>query len=103
MFYSNIGETYLFVQLLMSETRSEGTQADNWLLTSFKHHTLSIQTINMLRVEIVVKTGVYIVVLCTMLISGIYIGFIAKIEAASSKKEVKGVKENVAKKVTVAT
>ena len=36
--YLYIGETYLFVQLLMSETRSEGTQTDNWLLTSFKHH-----------------------------------------------------------------
>ena len=31
-----LGETYLFVQLLMSETRSEGRQVD--LLASFKHH-----------------------------------------------------------------
>ena len=45
----------------------------------------------------------YIVVLCTTPISGIYIGFTAKIEAASSKKEVKRVEESVAEEVTVAT
>ena len=54
----------------MSETRSEGTQTDNWLLTSFKHHNTQF---NMLRVGTLVETGVYIVVLCTTLISGIYI------------------------------
>ena len=26
----------------MSETRSEGTQTDNWLMTSFKHHNLAV-------------------------------------------------------------
>ena len=83
----------------MSETGSEGTQTDNWLLTSFKHHNTKF---NMLRVETVVETGVCIVVLCTTPISGIYIGFTAKIEAASSKKEVKRV-ESVAEEVTVAT
>ena len=83
----------------MSETRSEGTQIDNWLLTSFKHHNTKF---NMLRVETLVETGVYIVVLCTTPTSGKYIGFTAKIEAASSKKEVKRV-ESVAEEVTVAT
>ena len=57
----------------------------------------------MLRIETLVETGVYIVVLCTMLISGIYIAFTAKIEAVSSKKEVKGVEESVAEEVTVAS
>ena len=57
----------------------------------------------MLRVETLVETGVYIVVLCTTPISGINIGFTAKIEAASSKKEVKRVEESVAEEVTVAT
>ena len=47
----------------MSDTKSEGTQADNYLLTSFKHHAVSSQ---ILRVE---ETSVYIVVLCTTLIS----------------------------------
>ena len=67
----------------MSERRSEGIQIDSWLLTSFKHHNTKF---NMLRVETLVETGVYIVALCTTPISGIYIGFTAKIEAASSKK-----------------
>ena len=97
LFYLYIGETYLIVQLLIRETRSEGTQADNWLLTSFKHCTLSSC---MLRVETLVEIGMYIVVLYTTLISGIYIGFTEKIEAASSKKEVKRVEESVAEKVT---
>ena len=57
----------------------------------------------MLSVETLVETGVYIVVFCTTLISGIYIGFTAKKEAASSKKEVKRVEESVAGEVTVAT
>ena len=55
-----------------------------------------------MRVETLVETGMYIV-LCTTPISGIYIGFTAKIEAASSKKEVKRVEESVAEEVTVAT
>ena len=67
----------------MSETRSEGTQTDNWLLTSFKYHNTKF---NILRVETLVETGVYIVVLCTTPISRIYIGFTAKIKASSSKK-----------------
>ena len=84
----------------MSETRSKGTQTDNWLLTSFKHHNTKF---NMLRVQTLVETGVYIVVLYTTPISGIYIGFTAKMEAASSKKEVKRVEESVAEEVTIAT
>ena len=80
----------------MSETRSEGTQTDNWLLTSFKHHNTKF---SMLRIETLVETGMYIVVLWTP-ISGIYIGFTAKIEPASSKREVKRVEESVAKEVT---
>ena len=84
----------------MSETRSEDIQTDNCLLTSFKYHNTKF---NMLRVETLVETGVYIVVLCTTPISGIYIGFTAKIEAASSKKEVKRVEESVAEEVTVTT
>ena len=70
LFNLYIGETYLFVQLLMSERRSEGIQIDSWLLTSFKHHNTKF---NMLRVETLVETGVYIVALCTTPISGIYI------------------------------
>ena len=58
----------------MSKIRSEGTQTDNWLLTSLKHHNTKF---NMLRVETLVEIGVYIVVICTTLISGIYIGFTA--------------------------
>ena len=57
----------------------------------------------MLRVETLVETDVYIVVFCTTLISGIYIGFTTKKKAASSKKEVKGVEESAAEEVTVAT
>ena len=56
-----------------------------------------------MRIETLVEIGVYIVVLCTTPISGIYIGFTAKIEAASLKKEVKRVEESVAEEVTVAT
>ena len=33
------------MQLLMSDTRSEGTQGDSWLLASFKHCTLSSQDV----------------------------------------------------------
>ena len=80
----------------MSDTKSEGTQADNYLLASFKHHTLSSQ---ILRVE---KTGMCIVVLCTTLISRIYTGDKGKIEAASSNKA-KTVEERVAEEVTITT
>ena len=62
----------------MSDTKSEGTQADNYLLASFKHCTVSSQ---ILRVEKQVR--MCIVVLCTTLISRIYAGDTAKIEAAS--------------------
>ena len=67
----------------MSDTKSEGAQADNYLLASFKHHTVRSK---ILRVK---KTGMCIVVLCTMLISRIYTGDKAKIEAANSSKEAK--------------
>ena len=49
------------------------------------------------------KTGMYIVVLCTTLISRIYTGDTAKIEAASSNKEAKRVEERVAEEVTITT
>ena len=49
------------------------------------------------------KTGMCIVVLCTMLISRIYTGDKAKIEAASSNKEAKRVEERVAEEVTITT
>ena len=81
----------------MSDTKSEGTQADNYLLASFKHRTISSQ---ILRVE---KTGMCIVVLCKTLISRIYTGDTAKIEAASSNKEAKRVEERVAEEVTITT
>ena len=81
----------------MSDTKSEGTQADNYLLAPFKHHTVSSQ---ISRVE---KIGTCIVVLCTMLISRIYTGDTAKIEAASSNKEAKRVEERVAEEVTITT
>ena len=81
----------------MSDAKSEGIQADNYLLASFKHRTISSQ---ILRVE---KTGMCIVVLCTMLISRIYTGDKAKIEAASSNKEAKRVEERVAEEVTITT
>ena len=80
----------------MSDTKSEGTQADNYLLASFKHHTVSSQ---ILRVE---KTSMCIVVLCKTLISRIYTGDKAKIEAASSNKA-KTVEERVAEEVTITT
>ena len=81
----------------MSDTKSEGIQADNYLLASFKHHTVSSQ---ILRVE---KTGMCIVVLCMTLISRIHTGDKAKIEAASSNKEAKRVEERVAEEVTITT
>ena len=81
----------------MSDTKRKVTQADNHLLASFKHHTISSQ---ILRVE---KTGMCIVVLCTTLISRIYTGDKAKIEAASSNKEAKRVEERVAEEVTITT
>ena len=46
----------------MSATRSEGTQADNWLLAPFKHHTLSSQIIQDVKSKTLVDTGVYIIV-----------------------------------------
>ena len=50
----------------MSDTKSEGTQADNYLLASFKHCAVNSQ---ILRGR---KNGcIKIVVLCTTLISGI--------------------------------
>ena len=49
------------------------------------------------------KTGMCIVVLCTTLISRIYTGDKAKIEAASSNKEAKRVEERVAEEVTITT
>ena len=49
------------------------------------------------------KTGMYIVVLCTMLISRIYTGDTANTEAASSNKEAKRVEERVAEEVSIAT
>ena len=77
----------------MSDTKSEGTQADNYLLASFKHHTASSQ---ILRVE---KTGMCIVVLCTTLISRIYTGDKAKIEAAIAQtKKQKELKKGLLKK-----
>ena len=88
----------------MSETRSEGTQPDNWLLTSFKHHTLSSQIIQ--YVENRNTMGNRCVHCCFVYdahLWNIYIAFTAKIEAASSKKEVKGVEESFAEEVTVAS
>ena len=81
----------------MSDTKSEGTQADNYLLASFRHHTVSSQ---ILRVE---KAGMCTVVLRITLISRIYIGDTAKIEAASSNKEAKRVEERVTEEVTITT
>ena len=67
----------------------------SYLLASFKHRTISSQ---ILRGE---KTGMCIAVLCTTLISRIYTGDKAKIEAASSNKEAKRVEERVAEEVTI--
>ena len=80
----------------MSDTKSEGTQADNYLLAFFKHHTVSSQILSR-------KTSMCTVVLCMMLISRMYTGDTAKIEAASSNKEAKRVEERIAEEVTITT
>ena len=79
----------------MSDTGSEGTQADNWLLTSLKHHTLSSQIIQ--DVESRNTSGDRCVHCCFVQHSSLveYLGHTAKVKAASSKKEAKRVEERV--------